>query len=64
MPPQLSRVNARQYDNAIELLGKIFAEHPQRTPELIVKIGGGTAACVRRIRGEGLVGRYVLEIFS
>ena len=95
---------SRQYDNAIELLGQIFAEHPQRIPELVVKIGGGTADDVRatiaanigplgvatvtlgqlspveelehdlvaggsaldglrRIRGEGLVGRYVLEIF-
>ena len=95
---------SRQYGNAIELLGEIFAEHPQRIPELIVKIGGGTADDVRatiaantgplgvstvtlgqlspveelahdlvaggpaldglrRIRGEGLVGGYVLEIF-
>lgn len=95
---------SRQYDKAIELLGEVFAQHPQHLPQLIVKIGGGTADDVRdtiaentgplgvssvtigqlspveelehdlveggsaldglrRVRDEGLVGRYVLEIF-
>jgi aryl-alcohol dehydrogenase-like predicted oxidoreductase len=95
---------SRQYHHALEVLGEAFADDPSRVPPLIVKLGGGTGADVRRtiaenlaplgldqvaigqlspvgeladqlvsggagldelrrIRDEGLVGRYVLEIF-
>ena len=95
---------SRQYDDALEVLGEVFAERPDAVPPLIVKVGGGTGddvratiagnlgplgvprvaigqltptgafaddlvaggpvlADLRRLRDEGLVGRYVLEIF-
>ena len=95
---------SRQYDHALEVLGEVFAEQPDRVPPLIVKLGGGTPEDIRAtiaentgplgverievgqlnpvgaladalVRGgsalaglqsildDGLVGRYVLEIF-
>lgn len=95
---------SRQYDHALEVLGEVFAEQPDRVPPLIVKLGGGTTGDIRAtiaantgplgverielgqlnpvgalaealasggpllsdlaaIKDDGLVGRYVLEIF-
>ena len=95
---------SRQYDHALEVLGEVFAEAPDRVPPLVVKLGGGTADDVRAtiaantgplgigqialgqlspggafgeqlttggpvlddlraIKDEGLVGRFVLEVF-
>lgn len=95
---------SRQYDHALEVLGEVFAEQPDRVPPLIVKLGGGTTEDIRAtvaehtgplgverieigqlnpvgalaetlvdggpalaglqaILDDGLVGRYVLEIF-
>lgn len=95
---------SRQYDHALEVLGEVFAEQPDRVPPLIVKLGGGTTDDIRAtitdhtgplgierieigqlnpvgalaetlvnggpaltglraILDDGLVGRYVLEIF-
>jgi aryl-alcohol dehydrogenase-like predicted oxidoreductase len=95
---------SRQYGQALELLGELFAERPGALPPVIVKIGGGSADDVRatireniqplgldtvtigqlspvdglgealaagadvigelqRIKDDGLVGRFVLEIF-
>lgn len=95
---------SRQYDHALEVLGEAFAEQPDRIPNLIVKLGGGTTAKIRatlaenleplgiesiaigqlnptdeladalksggpmlaelqQIKAEGLVGRFVLEVF-
>lgn len=95
---------SRQYDHALEVLGEVFAEQPDRVPPLVVKLGRGTTddiratiadhtgplgierieigqlnpvgalaetlvdggpalAGLRAILDDGLVGRYVLEIF-
>lgn len=95
---------SRQYGHALEVLGEVFAEQPDRVPPLIVKLGGGTTddsratiaantgplgiqrielgqlnpvgdlaealvtggpllSDFRGIKDDGLVGRYVLEIF-
>ena len=95
---------SRQYHHALEVLGEAFAADREQVPPLVVKLGGGTAADIRRtiaenlaplgidaiaigqlnpvdalaedlvsggpilddlirIKAEGLVGRFVLEIF-
>ena len=95
---------SRQYDHALEVLGEVFAEDPDKIPPLIVKLGGGTVPEIRatiadnvtplgiesialgqlnpvgelaeglgsgngivgrlqQLKDEGLVGRFVLEVF-